>query len=407
MRIPKKPFANYKWRWAVVTPTESLNEPPIFLGILRVLEKNEYKNFSSEEVNNALKIVQKETDSSVNLVRSPERNIFRNSQQYWKGLGLLAPGKRGQIVLSPFGKKLANGLINQIEFAATIVQTFELPNKKIEKESQEWDKIGLKIKPFKIILSILSLLTQRYGLDSGYITPDELTKIVIPLAGDKGLIQEYVDAIIAFREEKLNIENWPNCITKPNDKRMAREFLIFLSNYGFCNTVFTGKNKEEKYFLADISIEEIEELYSIDTSETELERIERIIQSSKIPASIERKRVIREVINRPNQTLFRKSVLKAYKSKCIITGVNLETVLEAAHIKPVKYKGTDQILNGICMRADIHTLFDANHLKIFPNGILVLSEEARRKENYFSLPKVINIPNFVDRKYLDWRIKYY
>ena len=50
MRIPKKPFANYKWRWAVYTPTETLNEPPIFLGILRVLRNDEYKRFSSIEV---------------------------------------------------------------------------------------------------------------------------------------------------------------------------------------------------------------------------------------------------------------------------------------------------------------------------------------------------------------------
>ena len=103
MRIPKKPFANYKWRWAVYTPTESLNDPPVFLGILRVLRQNEFLKFSSPEVNSGLSIVQEETESTVNLVRSTDRNIFRNSGQYWKGLGMFEEAKRGQIVHSVHG----------------------------------------------------------------------------------------------------------------------------------------------------------------------------------------------------------------------------------------------------------------------------------------------------------------
>ena len=39
IRSPQKPFPNYKWRWSVLTPTESLNDPPIFLGVLRVFSK--------------------------------------------------------------------------------------------------------------------------------------------------------------------------------------------------------------------------------------------------------------------------------------------------------------------------------------------------------------------------------
>jgi len=56
---PLKPFPNYKWRWAVLTPTESLNEPPIFLGVLRVF--NKYQNFapSSKEIMNGLDVVQR------------------------------------------------------------------------------------------------------------------------------------------------------------------------------------------------------------------------------------------------------------------------------------------------------------------------------------------------------------
>ncbi|MDF0708524.1 HNH endonuclease signature motif containing protein [Muricauda sp. 81s02] len=99
--------------------------------------------------------------------------------------------------------------------------------------------------------------------------------------------------------------------------------------------------------------------------------------------------------------------MEAYQSTCLVTGVRLENVLEAAHIKPIKHKGDDNIFNGICMRADIHTLFDSNHLKILPSGEIKLTSEANRKENYEHLPSKVVLPDFVDRQQLDWRIKYY
>jgi hypothetical protein len=286
MRIPRKPFPNYKWRWAVYTPTESLNDPPVYLGILRVLRANEFERFSSDSVNEALQIVQRETESSVNLVRSSERNIFRNSGQYWRGLGMLEDGPRGQIILSNFGRQLADGEITQVEFASTIIKTFELPNRRIESDTSDWDEVGLIIKPFETILNIISVLQDRFGNQEGYISVEELIKIIIPLAGDSGSIDEYVEAITLFRQNRIDISSWPDCAPEANDKRMAREFMLYLSNYGFCRSISAGNNLSEKYFLGSISIEEIEELYSIQTQETELDRIERIIKSSQIPANI-------------------------------------------------------------------------------------------------------------------------
>ena len=43
--------------------------------------------------------------------------------------------------------------------------------------------------------------------------------------------------------------------------------------------------------------------------------------------------------------------------------VNVPEILEAAHIKPFKYNGEDTVANGFAMRVDIHTLFDAGHLR--------------------------------------------
>jgi len=89
VKPPVKPFENYKWRWATFQPTESLNAPPVFLGVLRVFYKFQNHAPSSKEIMDGLAVVQEETRSRVDLVRTQERNLVRNSGQYWKALGLL------------------------------------------------------------------------------------------------------------------------------------------------------------------------------------------------------------------------------------------------------------------------------------------------------------------------------
>ena len=52
-------------------------------------------------------------------------------------------------------------------------------------------------------------------------------------------------------------------------------------------------------------------------------------------------------------------------------------------------------------------MFDSNNLRILPSGELMLSETASAKNNYAKLPRKIEIPTFVNRDFLDWRLKYY
>ena len=354
----------------------------------------------------ALKIVQEETNSRVNLVRTPDRNLVRNSGQYWKALGLLEEA-HGRIIVSPFGQLLAEGKITQIEFASTIVKTLELPNERIE-DTSEWDKVGLKIKPLELMLEILSKMGDRYGFEESYITPLELVNITIPLAGNKSIINDHVNAIIQYRKGIIKLSNWPDCAPSANDQRMAREFLLFLYNYGFCNVLHNNKNNNlEKYFISSISKSEIVGLRKLNLLlSANLDDAVKQIKMSQIPANIERKKVNREILERPYQIRFRKNILSAYNSTCVITGVNLSNILEASHIVPVRDNGSDQIENGLCLRADIHQLFDSGHMRITPKGIILLSDEVKSQNSYSSLPNSINIPKFVSRDNLKWRLKY-
>ena len=404
---PCKPFPKYKWRWAELTPTESLNEPPVFLGVLRVC--NRFNNYapSSSEILEGLSLVQKETNSSVNLIRTGERNLFRNSARYWQALGLLEKS-HGKIVITPFGQLLAEGKITHIEFATTVIKTLELPNKKIATDTSDWDSAGLKIRPLELILNILAQITDKVDQREAFITPFELEKIVIPLSGVKASLEDYSEARIQYRKKLIDISLWPNCTPSANDGRMAREFLLFLANYGFCkreNTEFG--NRDEHYILSNIAKDEILDLYELQIYQASLDKVVRQIRATEIPSSIERKRVSREILERPLQNAFRKNILRVFNSTCIVTGVTLSNVLEAAHIKPVKYSGSDYYSNGLCLRSDIHQLFDSNNLRIFPTGELILSEAASTNNNYANLPSNIGIPDFVDKTYLDWRMKYY
>ena len=71
---------------------------------------------------------------------------------------------------------------------------------------------------------------------------------------------------------------------------------------------------------------------------------------------------------RKGQREFRKCVLKMFDNKCAVTGVNVEKVLEAAHIIPYAEEPYHDISNGVALRADIHKLFDSGYATIIKNG---------------------------------------
>lgn len=62
----------------------------------------------------------------------------------------------------------------------------------------------------------------------------------------------------------------------------------------------------------------------------------------------------------------------AYGGLCVLSDHGPEEVLEAAHILPHAESGINKLDNGLLMRADIHSLFDAHLIKIDPMTLKVL-----------------------------------
>jgi len=389
-----------------VTCTEGLNYPPVFLGVLRALKEHEGMPPSDRGLFQSLSKIEKETRTKVKLARTTSRNIIRNSGQYWKALDLIRD-KRAEIVLTNFGRKVADGQISPTEFAATVVKTLELPNARIETDLSNWQRANLRIKPLEMVLSILAELKLKNGEADAFITPYELIKIIIPLAGVKIPVSDIADAIMLSRKGKLNLGGWPDCAPKSNDKRIAREFLLFLWYHGFCELIKGRDNLSDKFILSSLEPKEIKELTAIKIKRgASTAQILHKIRKSRISAKAERRRVLREMLTRPNQQQFREDILVAFQSSCIVTGTQIPSVLEAAHIIPVNNKGSDETDNGLCLRADIHLLFDSGHLRIDSDGNIHLSKTASQDKSYSQLPKKIRIPRHVSVGNLRWRWEY-
>lgn len=395
--IPQKPFPEFKWRWATFAPTESINDPVVLLGVLFRMEKLEGKyKFSSKEFRDELIGLSSDIKDSIGVDlagRGGERNLIRNSGQYWKALNLIPSDIKGNIQLTDFGRKIARHEISQTEFSATTIMTFRLPNPYIEKKEivDKWKQNGILLYPLKLILSICQKV--------GYLTSFELCNIVIPLSSNPACqLSDYVNFINWYREDNLDISKWPDCCLGANDRRMAREFLLFLSNYGYLIQE-EGANDTAKFSFNEALSDEISFLLK-DTATPSIDNSLFLLDSSDIISDVERKRV-QTSRYRPNQAKFRKNVLAACK-RCVITNVTLPEVLEAAHIKPYKYNGEDTIANGFAMRLDIHMLFDTGHLRIDEEGNVDLSNRARLDYGALIPPRIV-IPNFIDKKFLKWR----
>jgi putative restriction endonuclease len=82
---------------------------------------------------------------------------------------------------------------------------------------------------------------------------------------------------------------------------------------------------------------------------------------------------------RLGQAGFRVAVLDAYGRRCAVTEEKTLPVLEAAHIRPYADGGGHEVANGLLLRSDFHTLFDAGYLTIDTDYRLLVSKRLREE----------------------------
>ena len=116
-------------------------------------------------------------------------------------------------------------------------------------------------------------------------------------------------------------------------------------------------------------------------------------QFAAAAGSAERERVLRSVVDRRGQPAFRARLIDAYGGRCAVTGCDAVAALEAAHIVPCGERGTDDVTNGLLLRADIHTLFDLDLIGIDPETLKVRLGPALRDTAYRDLEdRLLTLP---------------
>lgn len=76
---------------------------------------------------------------------------------------------------------------------------------------------------------------------------------------------------------------------------------------------------------------------------------------------------------------FRVVVADNYDRRCAVTRECTLPALEASHIKPVSQGGTHGVRNGLLLRSDIHSLFDAGYVTVTPDLCFEVSPRIREE----------------------------
>ena len=105
---------------------------------------------------------------------------------------------------------------------------------------------------------------------------------------------------------------------------------------------------------------------------------------------------------RLGQGAFRVLVTDIYRRRCAVTQERTLPALEAAHIRPYGDGGEHEARNGLLLRRDIHSLFDAGYVTVTPSLHFEVSrrikEEFENGRHYYALHgQRIRVPEEMDQ----------
>ena len=410
-----KPFDQFKWRWMEVTPVETLNRPDIFLGITRALQESEGDRASSATFLNNLARMQHDLiddlETTLNLIpTNADRNLIRRQGRYWTGLGVLESSRPGSR-LTEIGLHLALGEMTIDEFVLDRIDSHTLPNQFIENDNiiRLWGDAGIEIKPLRLVLDILDTLERQNGEANAYITPNELIKVIIPMSRKIASLDivDFASGLLEYRNDPECVSHFPNCVERANDRRMAREHLLFLDYYEVLVSqerlhvphIQTNNNYDQRYKFGLIG----RILFSQEPATVAEPTGDRVNASESMRnsdlGSIRVKRIA-EIMTRPNQRRFRQMVMNNFNSTCLLSRETTPDVLDACHIISVSRGGNDNLDNGLCLRTDLHKLFDSDKIRIASDGVITLSPDIQGAVTYTNLPSQVTIPDNISRDYL-------
>ncbi len=113
---------------------------------------------------------------------------------------------------------------------------------------------------------------------------------------------------------------------------------------------------------------------------------QRVFAAAEEPARYGEPQLIRP---RLGQGAFRVLVTDTYERRCAVTRERTLPALEAAHIRPYGDGGSHEASNGLLLRRDLHSLFDAGYVTVTPDLRFEVSrrikEEFDNGRHYYEL----------------------
>lgn len=164
------------------------------------------------------------------------------------------------------------------------------------------------------------------------------------------------------------------------DTELARLGITFVHQ-----NVVTGKELDEAQTSALLNLardranRSVNSLVSLISNNAAAEAVDEFNPQNVRDA---REKIARLVAKRQGQPEFRRKLLKAYGSKCAMSGCDAPAALEAAHIIPYLGPQTNHISNGLLLRADLHTLFDLGLLAIDSDTMTVVVHPSLLRTEY-------------------------
>ena len=122
--------------------------------------------------------------------------------------------------------------------------------------------------------------------------------------------------------------------------------------------------------LADVGDKKLRPRYIGNAADLELEiaRESESVGAFFDPSEDARRRTMVCIVQREGQPAFRRDLLAAYGGACAISGCKVESLLEAAHVIPYRGAHTNDVQNGLLLRADLHKLFDLHLIGVDPKS---------------------------------------
>lgn len=105
---------------------------------------------------------------------------------------------------------------------------------------------------------------------------------------------------------------------------------------------------------------------------------------------LERPRVEQLTSRLLRDRVFRRVVLRAYDSRCAVTGLKLingggRAEVEAAHIRPVEANGPDILANGLALSGTAHWMFDRGLISIADDFAILVSRQVNDQDGVRAL----------------------